>query len=187
MHGKYQHGVTLLEALIALVLMALLVSGAVSSVSSLLARHRLITFQHDIYHALILARHHAVSHGRWVVICPVSDQGGCALPKGDWNRGWRVFETTGSYDCKIESTGLCSHGGRVLLEHGPVHGEFRVEVNSHLARRARFNAMGFSHGYNGRITVCSRQSGSSLGLVVAQSGRVRKARADEVLPCNSGH
>jgi type IV fimbrial biogenesis protein FimT len=178
MHGKYQHGVTLLEALIALVLMAVLVSGAVSSVSSFLARHRLITFQHDIYHALILARQHAVSHGMWVVICPVSDQGGCALPKGDWNRGWRVFETTGSYDCKVENTGLCSHGGRVLLEHGPVRGEFRVEVNSHLARRARFN---------GRITVCSRQSGSSLGLVVAQSGRVRKARADEVLPCNSGH
>lgn len=183
MHGEKQQGVTLLEALIALLLMAVLVSGAVNGVSSWLARHRLITFQHDIYHALMLARHHAVSHGAWVVVCPLSGHGGCALPEGDWNHGWRVFETSGSYDCQLGGDGRCSHGGRVLLEHGPVPGDLHIEVNSHLARRARFNAMGLSHGYNGRLTVCSRQSVSPLGLVIAQSGRVRKARAGEVLPC----
>lgn len=186
MNKNTQRGFTLLESLVVLVLIAILASSVIGGLSSWLARHRLIVFQHDVYHALMLARQYAITHGTWVVVCPLSADGGCALSQGDWSQGWRVFETAGSNDCQPQGNGLCGHGGRVLLEHADVPEGFAVVVNSHLARRARFNAMGMSHGYNGRLTVCSRQSVESLGLVIAQSGRVRRARQNELLTCEPG-
>lgn len=188
MGKRIEQGLTLLESLVALVLLAVVAVNASTGLSSWLARHRLIVFQHDVYRAFMLARQHAITHGTQVVVCPLSaKEEGCASPKGDWNQGWRVFETLGSYDCLPQGDGLCGHGGRVLLEHEPVREGFRIVVNSHLARRARFNAMGMSHGYNGRLTVCSRQDVDSLGLVIAQSGRVRNAQPEELLACEPDH
>lgn len=187
MGKRKELGLTLLESLIVLVLVAIVVANVSSGLSSWLARHRLIVFQHDVYRAFMLARQHAITHATWVVVCPLSQEGGgCGSPRGDWNQGWRVFETSGSYDCLPQGNGLCGHGGRVLLEHDPVREGFRIVVNSHLARRARFNAMGMSHGYNGRLTVCSRQDVDPLGLVIAQSGRVRNAQPEELLACEPG-
>lgn len=181
---RSQCGISLLESLITLALAGMLLAAAIPSVSSWVARHKLITFQHDIYRTFMLARQHAISQAGWVIVCPLNKDGTCALPKGTWNLGWRVFETSGNKDCKLQGNGFCDHGGKVLLERGPVKSGYALTVNSHLARRARFDSLGMSHGYNGRLTVCSKQHPDSLGLVIAQSGRVRKARHDEILPCN---
>ncbi len=185
MHTRLEHGVTLLECLVVMLLLVIMV-GVSSNLAAWIARHRLITFQHDVYRSLMVARHHAINYGVDVVVCPLGNDGGCAMPSGNWSNGWRVFETEGEQDCQPKTGGLCHHGGRILVEQAPVRKGFHIAVNSHLARRARFDAMGMSHGYNGRLTVCSRQNVTPLGLVISQSGRVRKAEPEELLPCDAG-
>lgn len=178
-------GKTLLELMIALTLLSALTGIAYPSFTRMLNAQQLLAHQHLLHAHLNLARHQAVSGGRPVVVCPREGRG-CAGGPGDWSLGWLVFEDiAGHSSCDLDDEALrCSdHGGRVLAV-GPVVEQLEIMANQNVARRVRFNAMGMSYGYTGRFSICDQRGlAAPLGLVIAQSGRVRRASASELLPC----
>ncbi|WP_111658184.1 GspH/FimT family pseudopilin [Isoalcanivorax indicus] len=178
-------GKTFLELLIVLALVSVLWGVASAPMGRLMSAQQVQTHQHLLHAHLNLARHGAVTSGYAVVVCPRTGNA-CAAGSGDWSEGWLVFEDFANENqCDVDpERGVCTaHGGRVLAVAEPVR-QVQVVSNRNVARRVRFNTMGMSYGYTGRFSICDRRAlASPRGLVVAQSGRVRRASASELLPC----
>lgn len=78
---KSGDGFTLLELLVALAIVAILLTLAAPSFTTTIANHRVKSAASDIHMALLKARSEATSHNASVTITPNS---------GDWKEGWVV-------------------------------------------------------------------------------------------------
>jgi prepilin-type N-terminal cleavage/methylation domain-containing protein len=180
-------GFTLVELLTTVLVVAVLLVMVAPSMSALIKRNSLVALHGSLRASLSVARTQAVETGQAVSVCPMGRNGGCAFPSGDWSRGWMVFEDpdhTGRCDNPAK-TGFC-HGtrNRVLEIRSPVKPGYVIRSNHHVSRRVRFAATGMSYGHNGRFTLCALSGQvKPVGLVVAATGRVRRARGSDLLPC----
>ncbi len=180
-------GFTLVELLVTVLVIAVLLVMVAPSMSVLIKRNSLVALHGSLRSSLSVARTQAVETGQAVSVCPTSHKGGCAFPSGDWSRGWMVFEDpdhTGRCD-NSGTTGFC-HGtrNRILKIRTPLDPGYVIRSNHHVSRRVRFTATGMSYGHNGRFTLCAVGGGvKPVGLVVAATGRVRRARDSDLLPC----
>ena len=75
-------GVTLIELLIVLAILALLLTSAVPSFVRLLSNHRGSTATNDLVHSIALARAEALKRSRRVYVAPLG---------AHWRDGWAVF------------------------------------------------------------------------------------------------
>lgn len=184
MHANRQGGVTLLELLLVIVLMAVVTAISVPSLTRLIDTQTAWSARHELHAALQHARFHAVNRRVPTVICRSGDGQDCNQ-QGHWGEGWILFEdATGSNDCQVDpDTTTCHHGGRVVQVHQGGRPSVVVVHNSNVANRIRFNTLGASPGYTGRFTVCNHEGEALRGLVVSQSGRVRTASAGDFLDC----
>lgn len=182
-----QRGFTLIELLTTLLVIAVLLVMMAPSMNVLIKRNSLVALHGSLRSSLSMARTQAVETGRAVSVCPMGRNGGCAFPSGDWSRGWIIFEDpdhTGRC-ANPGSTGFC-HGTRkrVLKIRPPLDSGYVIRSNHHVSRRVRFSAAGMSYGHNGRFTLCDLSGAvKPVGLVVAATGRVRRARDSDLLPC----
>lgn len=83
-------GVTLLELLIALLLLAVVLSIAVPGFRNLLDRNALQTAADRFFTALMLTRSEALKRNQVAVICKTSDGASCTS-SGNWEQGWLVY------------------------------------------------------------------------------------------------
>lgn len=180
-------GFTMIELLISLLVIAVLLVMVAPSMNVLVKRNSLVALHGSLRSSLSMARTQAVETGSAVSVCPMGRNGGCAFPSGDWSRGWIVFEDP-------ERTGRCANPGNAGLCHGtrnrvlrirpPLDSGYVIRSNHHVSRRVRFSATGMSYGHNGRFTLCDLNGAvKPVGLVVAATGRVRRARDSDLLPC----
>lgn len=185
MDAKSNRGFTLVELIVAMVLAILLLVTAVPSMQEMLARHRLLTLHQELRGALYLARSHALAERVATSVCPRSESGGCASGRGDWSRGWIVFED-GDHGGSCRPAGGYCQGStrRVLRVYPSAPSAFPIRANTNVSRRVRYSPLGMSPGSNGRFTLCDRGGAvQPLGLVVASTGRVRGARQGDLLAC----
>ncbi len=89
---KYWHGVTLIEIMVALAIVAILMLVAVPGFQSMIQNNRALTLSSDFVSALNYARSEAIRRGQFVSVCPATDTDydtcGAAT---QWVNGWLVF------------------------------------------------------------------------------------------------
>lgn len=81
-------GVTLIELLVAIAILAVLMTVAVPSFQTFIVSNRVSAFSDHLYASLLLTRSEAIKRNGHVMICRSSDGASCT---GSWNEGWIVF------------------------------------------------------------------------------------------------
>lgn len=125
-------GMTLIELITAMLVLAILVGMAVPSFRDFAANSRTTAVTSDLVTALNLARNEAIRRSSPVVACASTDQATCSTDK-DWTAGWIVFADP-------DGDGIVGAGS--LLQTWQ-QGQGQIEAKSN-ADRAVYNGMGMA-------------------------------------------
>ncbi|HET6806476.1 MAG TPA: GspH/FimT family pseudopilin [Frateuria sp.] len=158
-------GVTLVEQVMVVAVLAVLVGIASPSLAGLVRRGRTRSAQADFLEALGFARSEAVLRSTRVLFCPSRDRVHCS-DENRWDGGWLVgFDR--NHDNQPDAAPL-----RV----GGAHAHLRI-LSSASRRHVAFLPDGSAAGSNLSLLFCAPGDGrEALGLVVSNSGRVRGSR-----------
>lgn len=170
-----QQGFTLIEAVTALAVLALLAGLALPSLSPLLEQQRARAAAQSLLTPMWLARSAAITHRRPVILCPTADGTHCDRG-GNWNQGWMVF--------------IDHHGDRqpassqAILRQEQRRPSDRLLVAGTRGRtHLRYMPDGRSAGTNLTLDVCTRQGVRLARVVVSNAGRPRSERGGPSAPC----
>ncbi|SNS31996.1 type IV fimbrial biogenesis protein FimT [Noviherbaspirillum humi] len=97
-------GLTMVEMLITVAVVAILLGVAVPAFHALIARQRIAAATSDLHAAILLARSEAIKRGQRVDLAPVGKD-------GDWGAGWAVF-------IDVNRNGVADAGDTVIQQHG---------------------------------------------------------------------
>lgn len=149
-------GFTLVEALVVVVIVAILAAVAMPSLSSALANQRLRAAGTDLVSTLLLARSEAIKRGAQVQVAP--------LAAGDWNSGWRVVATgTGE---QVEKTEALGHWVEVDLAPATISFERNGRLSVIGSTRVEFRD---SAGATGVASRCVTVDPSGMPRLVASA------------------
>ena len=162
-----QGGVTLVEQVMVVAVMATLLGAAMPSMSRLLERSQLQTAQADLISALHHTREAAVVARQDTVFCPSRDGQQCA-DEERWDYGW-LLAADRDHDNQPDGQPLYASGN---------HDE-RLTIQSSVGRHhVRFQADGSARGNNLTFVLCRQGNADrALSVVVANSGRIRAGQA----------
>jgi type IV fimbrial biogenesis protein FimT len=158
-------GFTLIEALVAMAVIAILVAVAVPAWSHAKAAADSGAVRSDLAASLLDAVRHSALAGSDVVVCPVAAAGGCS-GSANWDAGWIVFaDIDGNRVLGANETRL------VLGKALPKDVHLRTTAGR---TRLVFQPNGGSAGSNVTFTLCdARGIGSATTLVLSNGGSFR--------------
>jgi type IV fimbrial biogenesis protein FimT len=158
----YQRGLTLIELLATVTILAILLHLAMPSFRQLINSNRQHVVANELLSALRSARTAAITRQSPVIIQPLED---------NWAFGWRMI-------ADASGKGLSDPDNPVLVVRQN-SGKVRVVPNARLAGWVRFNSLGTpayagaSPG-NGSLYICDDDAGKMYTrVVVAAVGRIR--------------
>lgn len=163
-------GMTLIELLIALAILALLSGIAAPALDGVVLNARRAAAMEHLLRAAWFARVEAVQRGRPVLLCAsAEDSTMCDEEAADWSRGWRVAPV----DDPVEA----------LRHAGPV-ADPRARL---LANRAVFRFEPHDkRSTNGTLAWCDhRGARAARALVIAPTGRPRLQHGPGSLACDA--
>jgi|GEM_PF-630346 len=172
-----ERGLTLLELLITLTILAILLAIGVPVFSRQIHNSRLAANTEELRSAIQLARATAVSRNQRVTL----------RNSGSWESGWQAFADD-------NNNGALDDGEQLLFSSGPLQ-SVRVAPNGPVTDYVSFigtgesrkvgSAMGAFLG--GTIKVCSADNSRGYSLVLFRSGRLRtgKLDGDDCTPADS--
>jgi type IV fimbrial biogenesis protein FimT len=169
-------GVTLIEQVTVVAILAVLACAASPSLVGLMRRGRMQSAQTDFLQALGYARSEAVRRQVRVLFCPTFDQVRCS-GESRWDGGWLVG---------VDRDGDDQPDGPPLRV-GASHAGLRI-LSSDARRHVTYLPDGSAPGSNLTLVFCHRDGAEgALGLVVSNSGRVRGSRpgAAQVAGCQA--
>lgn len=157
-------GVTAFELLVAMTIVAILLSTGVPAVKNYTWNLRLRTAMDSLQTDLNLARAHAISHNTAMVICPAETADNCS-DMTRWQDGWIVFTDLNGDHRRQDSEALVKHAGEVDF----------VDINSSRSRTyLRFYPNGSAPGSNVSIVFCDQRGARYAGkILLSNSGRIR--------------
>lgn len=157
-------GFTLLEALIAMAVIAILACVAVPAWSSAREAAHNGSAQAALLESLLGAVSHAALTGSEVVLCP-GDAGGCRATT-DWSHGWVAF-------ADIDGDRVRDPADTLLKTIGPLGGKVHLRTTTGRMRLV-FQPNGGTVGSNVTFTLCDgRGPAKAATLVMANDGRLR--------------
>jgi len=161
-------GVTLVELMTTLTILAIVGTFGMTAFADAIARHRVQTALHLISADLAMARNSAISRRSHVIACPGDPLTGCRLD-ADWSHGWIVFSDPDGNRQPDSGADL------IRVGNAPPGASRRLRLAS-TRNFVRYQRDGRSAGTNLTINVCT---GAVLKgqVVVNNLGRVRSARA----------
>ncbi|MFD2192195.1 GspH/FimT family pseudopilin [Pistricoccus aurantiacus] len=160
----HQRGLTLLELIVTLALIAIVTTQVVPGFQNLLARQQVAGESLRIATALSTARSTAITRGTTVTLCPSRDRQNCLA---DWSAPLLIIQ--GRADAKqIDGDDEILQ----VLEEGRIASVgFRNNYSA-----IRIPASGWPRGYNGTFYICGNH-GVSAGLIMNATGRLRSGDA----------
>ena len=164
-----ERGITLLELLICLALIALLTGFTVPGLAPLVRDQQLAMVGEELLRSVNLARATAINRYSVVTLCPSADGQTCG---GSWEQG-RILFTDHTADRIINGQDRLVQAWGVLPASVTVR--FRAFGNRLFLQMV---PQGFTHYQNGNFTICPVDGEPQLArqLVISRSGRVRRAR-----------
>jgi type IV fimbrial biogenesis protein FimT len=162
MHDKKLRGLTAVELMVVLAILAILVSLATPAWQSFMARQKRDVLASQLTAHLALARSMAISRGRSVALSTLGD---------GWHSGWRVH-------LEMQRNGKWDFGEPVLANHtGDT--QARMVGNGPLRRYVIFGSDGRPVQSNGSflagsIQICTPSNPEVIALVMSASGRIRQ-------------
>ena len=169
------HGFTLLELMVALAVLAILVTLGVPSFAGLVRSTREANAYHLVTTSFAAARVAAVKHGVPVTVCPSNDGTTC---RSDlvWEEGWILYRDPDRAQHPTSPDEVLQR----LDGIGP-----GVTLRGTSGRmRVRFTPRGWAHGSNISLRLCETRHAQLLGrIVVNNGGRARTERSSEEVAC----
>ncbi|HEU4603853.1 MAG TPA: GspH/FimT family pseudopilin [Steroidobacteraceae bacterium] len=176
---QHPKGVTLIEMLATVSIVAILGALAAPSFQNLALSSERTTVVNNFFHALFLARSEAIKRGQVVTVCKSADGSTC-LKAGEWTSGWIVFVNTDHDESPVRD------------EDEPVlqvySGWSRGQITSN---RPAYSFRPYVQGVvNGTILFCdARGSAEARAIIISHTGRPRVSHRDasnRPLRCASG-
>lgn len=163
---KKQHGLTLMELIIGMAIVAILATGAIPSFYSFFQKFRLDSEVEKWLLGFNLARQSAITSENIVTLCPSSDGKNCSKV---WQDGGIVFVDS-NFDHQKDADELLLH----QIESGKPN--FLISWKAFQNRKyIQFQPNGFTWDQNGTLRVCSTDKSLKYNraLIVSRSGRIR--------------
>lgn len=169
-------GFTLFEAMIALLVAAILTTLAVPSLVDLHQRNRNAAAANELVAHLNVARLHAVTNRVATIACPATADGACG-DHNRWHDGWIVFHDA-------DGNGRPEGDGDLLRVGRGLEG---LWADSAGRTRVRFQPSGTAYGTNQTIKLCD-PSGLSRprAVIISNPGRPRIDDLPGHLSCPGG-
>ncbi|MGL6160035.1 GspH/FimT family pseudopilin [Microbulbifer sp.] len=164
----HEQGLTLLELLITLAILAILLTVALPGISTVIRNNRLAADTEELRSAIQLARATAVSRNQRVTLRNL----------GDWGLGWEAFVDD-------NSNGLRDNG-EPLVFSGPALDSVSIAWNDPAGDYVSFIGIGVSRRVNGALQmgtfrICPTDGTEGYALTLAPSGRLRTGKLSD---CN---
>ncbi len=156
----WQRGLTVVEMMITVAILAIGLGIAVPSYRELTVQHRLSVSANEFLSALHLARSEAVRRAQQVVVCRSSDGESCATTADGWESGWIVFADVNGNQRRDETEEL-------LRAWGPLPAGITLSINRAELRTA------ISYMPNARIAQVGATAGS-FSLCASSTSRGRQ-------------
>jgi type IV fimbrial biogenesis protein FimT len=164
MNTPRQTGITALELMVTMAIVAILLATAVPSFKTYGWNLRMKTAMDVLQTDLNLARSRAITHNIQTIICPATVSDDCS-GESHWQAGWIVFTDLNADTRRQEGEPLLKHAGSVEL----------LKINSSRSRsHLRFFANGTAPGSNVSIRFCDKRGAEHAGVItVSNTGRIR--------------
>ncbi|GHE22605.1 GspH/FimT family pseudopilin [Halomonas urumqiensis] len=156
-----QHGLTLIELLVTIAVLAVLVTQVLPSYQRFVARNEVAAEVMRIKTALALARNTAITRRKTITVCPVAAVDAARCELSDWSLPLVIVEGKNA-GTSLEDTTLL----RILDgTNGP-------EITFNRDRPIRYQSTGWARGHNGTFTICLQSRLKAL-IVLSNYGRLR--------------
>jgi type IV fimbrial biogenesis protein FimT len=175
LRGETQRGVTLIELLVAVAVMAILLPIGASSLGEAVTSMRLTSAANLLLSQIHYARSEAIKRNSRVVLCKSSNGGTCAAA-GGWEQGWISFHD-------INNNGAREASEALIQSEAPLAGNLKFTGNQNVASYLSFAPSGATRlvggGFQaGTLTLCrqSNEAGEGRQLILNAVGRPRIQR-----------
>ncbi|MEO6138230.1 MAG: GspH/FimT family pseudopilin [Luteimonas sp.] len=164
---RRQHGFSLIEALIAMTLIAIGLAIAVPSYSNVAAATHMGTARVALAESLLGSLNHATITETEVVLCSSSDGAACS-GSVDWSRGWIAF-------ADIDGNRVRGPNETLLRRQATLEGGTHIRSTAQRTRIVFQPHGGATAGSNVTFTLCdARGPDKATTIVLANSGRMRQ-------------
>ena len=164
-----RRGITLIELITALAIVAILATIAVPGFSSLYHDVERTATVNNLLQALYLARSESAKRGAMVTLCRSADSSACANALAGWSVGWMVFVNLDRDDPPRRDAGE------------PVIAVYQGwSAGTITSNRLAYSFRPFQQGVvNGTLLFCDREGGAAArAIIISHTGRPRVSRRD---------
>ncbi len=169
---KTQSGFTLVELMIALAVVAVIVTIGIPNFTDLIRNSRQTTQINSLLNAMSVARSEAVKLNRFVTVCQSSDGATCG--DAGWNNGWIVFRDDGVAG-RVD-------GNDALLQTFPKLAGGNALVSQEFPAFLSFDGEGATNATGSFVLCDSRGVEHAVALCVTPTGRIYTSQS----ACNGG-
>ena len=175
-HDVTANGFTLIEMLVAVLIVGVLLLVAAPGFSDLISNNRMVSEVYVMRATLSHARSEALARRAPVVVCPTTDGLACA-DSNDWSSGYMTF-----VDTDDNNVANPTDPDEDIIQWEPRQSPVDILFDN-ASKRVRFGGQGVALGFEGTFTFCdSRGAGDARALILNPVGSLRAALDIDATP-----
>lgn len=162
-------GFTLVEMMIAMVVLAILITVGAPAFTKMIKDNRILGDSYALRAALDGARSEAIAQRSSVTFCRSSNGSTCT---GNWNQGYIAFQDRDGNGVRDDV-----NDPNELYISKVIDTDTVTIAYSNAANRVNFDSQGYARGFQGTFTFCDdRGAPDARGVIVTSGGLVRSAQ-----------